>query len=100
MTIRNDMFSEIQIGLIGSGNESFLQSFPVKYVDSHRGQVASGILGFFFKVCYLAVFVRDDNTKALRFVDRYRHYRNRALCAVLLMEIKHYLIIHFINMIP
>ena len=94
------MFSEIQIGLIGSGYQRLLKGFPIKYVNSHRGQIASGTLRFLFKVNNLTVLVRDDNTKTLRFLHRHRHYRYCALSAVLLMEVKHYLIVHFVNMIP
>ena len=99
MAVGDDMFSEIQVGLFRPGNQSLLQRLPVKYVDTHGCQIASGIRRLLLKIRNLSVLVRDHDAEPLRFLHRYGHNRDRTLCASLLMVIQHHFIIHLIDVI-
>ena len=99
MAIRNQMFSEIQSRLLGICQKRFLKRLPVKYVNTHRRQIAAGIRRFLLEIRNSAAFVGNHDAEALCFLHGNRHYCDSHLSAVLLVEVKHHLIIHLINMI-
>ena len=99
MTIRNDMFSEIQCRLICHGNQALLQSLPVENINTHGCQIASGVLRLFLKFLNLTVFIGNNNAKPACLFHGNRHNCNRHFRSVCLMEVQHHLVVHLIDVV-
>ena len=57
------------------------------------------MLGFLFKLCDLVIVIGDHDAETTGFLHGYRHNRDGYIGIILLVEIQHYFIIHFIDVI-
>ena len=93
------MLAKIHCRLVSHGYQGFFQCFPVKYIDTHTCKITSGICRLLLKIDDFAVPVRNHNTETAGLFNGYRHYSDGDLGIVCLVEVKHYLIIHLVNMV-
>ena len=99
MAIRQNVLTKVTALLILQLNQRLLQYRPGEDVDSHRSQVASRMLRFFLELQDSVCIIRNADTKTARFFDWHRNGGHGNIRMIGLMEIQHYLIIHFVNVI-
>ena len=93
------MLSEIAVRLVFQPDQRIFQNRPAENVNPHRCQITARMLRLLLKFTDLAVRIRHDDPEPTGFLDRNRHRRDRDIRFICFMEIKHYLVIHLINMI-
>jgi len=99
MAVGDDMLAEVTPRLVLHLNQGFLKHRPAEYVDTHGCKVASRHWGLLFKFHDTVGLICYHDTKTACFLNRYRHTGNRHIRFIRFMEIKHYFIIHLIDMV-
>src|SRR5699024_12420360 len=99
LAVRNYMFSKVAGRFVRHFDERFFQYRPTEDINPHGCQIALWLFWFFLEIVDASLLIRDHDSESAGLLDWNRHCSDGHVRIVLLVEIQHHFIIHYVNMV-